>query len=263
MSLTASILATIAAQGASPSPEALLPRSKWTVRSEPADCFVTRDFGEVARPITWRMSRGLTGNGGQFALIVPRAGDLPDPTGTGQVTFAPSGEVLDVDWGVVSMVDGVRRYNIPAPDPLWTGLTNATTISFALDGQARATLPLEGVAEALTALRACGDALLVKWGADPKAIAPSPTEADIRDWSIISSYPADAAQERKQGHVKALVTVDRRGRAQACKVVLSSRSNSLDDATCRIALIRMRLAPAEVDGPASRYSMLSVRWMLP
>jgi len=79
------------------------------------------------------------------------------------------------------------------------------------------------------------------------------------------AYPPAAIRAEEQGRSVVRVLVDEQGNPRACGVETSSGSTELDDATCRIAKLRLRFTPAhDAQGKvlASTY-LLPVRWVLP
>lgn len=79
------------------------------------------------------------------------------------------------------------------------------------------------------------------------------------------SDPADAISRGEQGRAVAKLAVGANGRPVRCVIATTSGSRSLDEATCRIALTRLRYRPAR-DGsgrPIAAEATLPVRWVLP
>jgi len=63
----------------------------------------------------------------------------------------------------------------------------------------------------------------------------------------VEDYPAEALRKREQGTVAIRLDIDAAGRLTACTVTQSSKSASLDAATCRIMTERARFVPARDD----------------
>lgn len=57
-------------------------------------------------------------------------------------------------------------------------------------------------------------------------------------------YPPEALDRNEQGAVTVTVGVNTRGRVSNCRVIKSSASQTLDQATCRIITARARFKPA-------------------
>jgi protein TonB len=77
-------------------------------------------------------------------------------------------------------------------------------------------------------------------------------------------YPREALQRREQGRVAFELTVAPQGQVADCRILASSGSATLDDATCRIMRERARFAPArDAEGRATADIVRdSIRWEL-
>lgn len=78
-------------------------------------------------------------------------------------------------------------------------------------------------------------------------------------------YPVEALRNSEQGTVVSRLKIDEAGKVVSCVVASSSGSAALDQATCRIALERVRYRPArDSDGHAVASEVtFRVRWTLP
>ncbi len=95
--------------------------------------------------------------------------------------------------------------------------------------------------------------------------ANAPVRGDAAGAFSTDSYPFDAIRKGEQGRTVAWITVDASGTPTACRIESSSGSDSLDRATCRIALQRMHFDPAR-DGKGNAIAggiRLPVKWVLP
>jgi TonB family protein len=72
----------------------------------------------------------------------------------------------------------------------------------------------------------------------PRALTPLPGLIAAED------YPAAALRAEEQGRVDYRLLIAPDGRPAGCTILASSGSASLDSATCRLATLRMRFAPA-------------------
>ncbi len=79
------------------------------------------------------------------------------------------------------------------------------------------------------------------------------------------AYPVESIRRFEQGRVVASLDVDASGTPDKCHVLESSGYQRLDDATCHIALNRLRYEPArnEQGVPIRAVTKLPVRWVLP
>lgn len=93
----------------------------------------------------------------------------------------------------------------------------------------------------------------------------TPLKGDPRTAFNADDYPAAALRAEEQGRTVARLFVDASGTPTACTIVHSSGSRSLDQATCRVAVARVRYEPArdERGVPIPAETMLPVRWALP
>jgi len=98
------------------------------------------------------------------------------------------------------------------------------------------------------------------------AIAPRPVEAgNPASWFSSDAYPLGAQERGEQGRVVVSMRIDPAGKVRSCKVIVSSGYASLDRGTCRVAMVRGRMAPTrDANGKPIWGSMtLPVRWVLP
>jgi len=142
----------------------------------------------------------------------------------------------------------------------------ATRVSINEGGRSLISLATPGANGAVAALRACNDDLLRTWGVDIAA-RNHLTRQPLQTSGSISSddYPSVAAGRDESGRVVALFEVDARGVPSNCRPVVSSGSETLDVATCRLITRRFRYDPA-LDSKGQATSTTVVRtltWRLP
>ncbi|MGN6277881.1 MAG: energy transducer TonB [Sphingomonas sp.] len=84
-------------------------------------------------------------------------------------------------------------------------------------------------------------------------------------WFGPDAYPAAALRRGEEGRSVARVRIGTDGRPQSCRIVTSSGSDALDQATCRVAMEHAAFKPAkdQADRPIVSTWMLPVRWVLP
>lgn len=99
---------------------------------------------------------------------------------------------------------------------------------------------------------------------DP-AKANKPAQADLTGAFTENSYPPEALRRGEQGRTVADLAIDATGAPTGCKIVTSSGSRTLDEATCRIALQRIHYQPArDAKGDAVAGMLrLPVKWVIP
>jgi periplasmic protein TonB len=78
----------------------------------------------------------------------------------------------------------------------------------------------------------------------PTITGPAASKGDVRSIFSAYDYPATAQAKGEQGTVQARLRVDEWGRVSSCRVIGSSGSDSLDNATCNIIERRARFTPA-------------------
>jgi len=83
----------------------------------------------------------------------------------------------------------------------------------------------------------------------PEPVPPPPPErarprAPLASYILPQDYPPGAVLARTQGMVAYGLRIDPQGRVTACRIVASSGSAALDEATCRILRSRARYMPA-------------------
>src|SRR5436309_15926859 len=93
---------------------------------------------------------------------------------------------------------------------------------------------------------------------------PKATPIDPSSW-FENSYPAEAIKKGIEGSVTFDVDVDAKGKPTACRVLVSSGYEILNQTTCDIVLRQARFVPATgVDGKpvAGHYSNVAI-WRMP
>lgn len=93
------------------------------------------------------------------------------------------------------------------------------------------------------AVQTCENTVITAWGFDPEQPAAVATRPErIYDFT---DYPIRALQERKSGVVYFLASVQPDGRVAECRILLSSGTSELDEATCRGMQRQGRFEPFE------------------
>ena len=82
-------------------------------------------------------------------------------------------------------------------------------------------------------------------------------------WFSADSYPPEAARKGIEGTVRFEVNVDATGKPTACRIVKSSNSDILDQATCRIVMAKGRFVPGARNGkPVADTYQTNTNWRL-
>lgn len=84
-------------------------------------------------------------------------------------------------------------------------------------------------------------------------------------WFEPDSYPAAALRRGDEGRSVAQVSIGTDGRPESCRIIASSGSAALDQATCRTAMEHADFWPAKDQADRAIVSTwtLPVRWVLP
>jgi len=99
----------------------------------------------------------------------------------------------------------------------------------------------------------------------PHYATPPRIIGDASIWFGASAYPPQAIRDGSEGRVVFKVAVDTQGYPIGCIVESSSGAVSLDDATCQIAGVHLRFAPARNEAGLliPSYYRMAVRWVFP
>ena len=133
------------------------------------------------------------------------------------------------------------------------------------EGQIDVTVGLPGMAKALAALKPCEDDLARRWGVERTWVTPPKPLWGDRSLVTSEDYPQDALDRNQAGSVRVLLSLSEGGKVTDCRVIESSNSGPLDQATCRTLQKRATFAPA-LDGGgkpvSSKYLAPRVRYIL-
>jgi len=99
----------------------------------------------------------------------------------------------------------------------------------------------------------------------PKADSDMRARANLASYISDADYPAAAIRAGEQGTVGFVLDISPEGLVSDCRVLSSSGSASLDEATCRIMRARPRFTPArDSEGhPIGDQLKARIRWVLP
>lgn len=257
--MTAALAA--AGQSAALSP-ALAPVGKWTVEYNKGDCTLSHQFGDARAPITFGFKPSVGVGSGELVLIVPGGADEGTRRGTGKITLSPSGKSFDVRWarGPLKQADA-HGVVFDANRQFWDALPDADSLELDVGEPKPVRLAIGPMANALEAVKICGDDLLRSWGADPAALI-GPADEDVATWFGPDQYPSSAKSAHEEGRVTTLSTINAAGKPTDCKIVESSGSPALDRETCAIIKSHGHFDKAQAGVLAIRYFYVAVRWAL-
>jgi TonB family protein len=188
------------------------------------------------------MTPGGTGVG---MRLVPEAGQGA-PADVDTVVLMPAGTPFHVS----NEADRRERITVRLIYGLPTGfremLGTATELQLRAGEQIRARVPLDGVRNALAALRQCSSEVSREWGIDEAALAALSRRPNSTNMLGLEArdYPEAALRTATQGRVIMVIGVSPEGRAAECRTVASSGSPVIDSTACRVAMARGRYEPA-------------------
>lgn len=243
--LLAAPLAAIAQPPAGPAPAAPAFRP-WQVDWGQYYCSMIRK-AEPGRPFATAFVTSPGGTGATIRLIPERGQQAPG--GVDNVVLMPAGSPLHVSSDAVRYeqrnITVDRIYGLPPG--FREALASATELQLRSGDRLRARVPLDGIRNALAALRQCHVEVAREWGIDETALAAlsrQPTQRDNNFGLTSNDYPPQALRQATQGHVIMRLAVSAEGGVTACAIVATSGSPEIDSTACRLALQRGRFNPA-------------------
>ena len=142
-----------------------------------------------------------------------------------------------------------------------------STIRIAISPDRGLLIDTSGLGRFFKEADACWRRRFVAAGADARLVAKvaAEPEGDLGALFSYEDYPSVALRNDQTGRVSALVIIDKNGRAKECKVIASSSSMALDEATCNIILRRAKIEPGkDARGrPIEAPTIVNVEWLLP
>ena len=268
--VTAALAGIGLAAGAPPEkdarPAVLQPTGTWRVEYSQNMCVLAHQFGTGKSQVTFALRPMPLGQWDDM-VVISRSSKFSPDYGDGTVTLQPGSETIKDYYRSVTVTDGPSRVTtIQAQHDQMTDLANAAEVSFKAGKNVDVTIAPPNMKAALKALQICQDDLLRSWGLDPAMQATIATRAtsDLARSVTSDDYPSDALLGDEEGKAAAVYVVGLDGKATDCRIVISSHSSSLDDATC-LAIRRARFKPAiGLDGkPMVSTAASSIDWRLP
>ena len=238
----------------------LTPTTAWTVGDNQGDCALFRTFGSGSGPVDLGLKPDVSGRGGEVTLAIGGAREERGRSGVGRIVVEPSGAAFATTWASFFVPDrALRGVRIAVGDGFWAALDQGPTLAIDIGARGPVRLPVGAMAGARAALDACRTGKLKEWGADPAAMAPSPSPAQVAAWFPASAYPKRAWKNGIAGRTVMLLELDGGGVPVACRTVRSAGDRGLDDATCALARERVRFA---ADARPTRWAVVPVRWSI-
>jgi TonB family protein len=243
-------------------PVPLAPSSKWLVDYQQKACVLSRQFGPAAGSIEFDFEPSMARDSGKLVLVLPEKGGNGIWQGSASIRLQPSSKTLTAPF-TSALVKGKRGVVMTIFQPDMGDLVAATTIAVDLGRGAPVALQTDGMTGARKALQACQDDLVKQWGVAPADRIPDPDIPDVASWFGGDVYPPEAIRAGAQGLTLMLITIRNDGEADACRTVVSSGTEVLDQAACRVVMQKARFAKAERDPKAPlRWLILPVNWAL-
>lgn len=245
------------------------PIGKWAVDYADTACILSRDYGPSDALTTLRINPSPLAAGLELATIAPGAKTTRYRPMKGTLTLQPSGQTITTETSVYELKDKNQTITTLRVDAASAAeMLRSTSLSIALANGSRSAFAVPGMKGAASALTACQDDLLRRWGIDPaeRNLPPLAAASGAQgDWISMDDYPAAARNAREHGAVTIVWTVRTDGTVGDCRSVHSSGSKALDDAACSAITKRGRYAPPlGADGkPQVRHGMRNVVWILP
>jgi TonB family protein len=252
------------------SDSALQPTGKWVVEFADSACVASRSFGTPDKRLDFHLKAPMLGQNFEIVIVVP---DSKRPQGNGY------------DEGWIERPDGSRAAPITAGSYSTVSKTQVTRIYvdpekyiigqdgeriiLQINKERRYDLALPDLQKVQRVLNQCLTNLRDDYGVGEnvtKQIAtPAESKQSLIGYFNTDDYPSEAVAKGEQGYVGVLYWVETDGRVKECKIVESSRRQSLDGRTCEIIRRRARFTPAQdQQGKAIRSPKYQrIRWEMP
>jgi len=256
LALLAAILAAAPADAAP-----LAPQGAWIAHPIGGHCAVARSYGDGAPMLILRQRRdGARIDIDLIGVAEPRGTDARIPP---RVTAPPGGRAIAGRLDLIAMMKGPPMLEVVPMEQPFADLASVATLAVGFGHDAPISFTIDRHAEAQAMPRDWHDALVRSWGIEPAQF--SPLSGATRRFLGASAYPAAAAARHEEGRVSVLIEIPPSGHGGACRVVESSGSASLDQATCDIARNKASFTPATDDAgkPKTVWTIMAMRWKLP
>jgi len=246
-------------------PTMLEPKGPWVVDGEEGLCLLARSYDTPTGALTIGFEPVATQDRMEVLMKYPATGNDYIRRGQATLTLLPENVPVSASFSSFMAGKGRRSLRLSVSRSVYDNMPKATALSISADKSF--VLALRNPGGAVAALQKCETALLQHWGIDSVALAAAKTPAHIADvvkWFTPSAYPKDALAHHFSGRVVAILSVNELGTVQNCRVVVSSRNDSLDQGTCGIVMRHQRISPAldAAGKPVASWLILPVRWLV-
>lgn len=264
--LLAFLLAVLVPAAPPAEPATLAPTGKWTVEYADTMCVLSHDYGTGADKVTLALRPLPMSSETQLALFTGGGGG-PVFEGKAELSLMPGGHPSAGTYQRVTLPkQAIRVATMYFDGTALDGLDKATAIDLRL-GKESHHLAVPGIGGALQVLATCQADLLKGWGIEmnERSNLTRPASGNAARFFGPSAYPPDAVRDHQQGRVVSVASIGVTGKVEKCTIVATSKSPSLDAATCQILRMQGHFSPAiDLAGhPVASHLIVPVRWVLP
>ncbi|MGL4314277.1 MAG: energy transducer TonB [Sphingomonas sp.] len=183
---------------------------------------------------------------------------------------APAKGILTLTDGTTIALEGRRdpygrRYRVAmiahlSADALGH-IRQSDRLSMTVEEPALKIVDMPGPGHSVDDIGVCEKASLAELGLDPARRAPSPPLEDQSKWITYDDYPPSALRNARTGSATALLTIGTDGVPTSIRLIRSTGTEVLEEATTRLLLARARFTP--MPSVIDRWSIVSVDWNIP
>lgn len=242
----------------------LQPSGPWSVEYAQSMCVLSRPFGTGEQRLIFGFKPAPYADQARLFLI-RQAGREPRGIGKADIRLSDGSRPSWANFMSAS-AKGLSLTSIDVPrsslEPLFDGGSIAIRVGKRID----VALAPTGMRKAVEALAKCETDLLKSWGmdeAEQAALAALPV-SNVHGLFRSDDYPMDLLERGVQGSVGFLMIVDAAGALQECRVIETSGTPALDEATCAVIRRRGRFQPAQdhQGKPMAALTYQRVNWQI-
>lgn len=245
-----------------PPPKLLQPSGPWTVEYAKNMCVLSRSFGVGKDRTIFAFKPAPNSNSGRLMLI--QSGEALRVRSKAEIILSDGSRPPWASfWHASSKGTRLTAIDVPRTslEPLFAG----GSISIRASKDLNLEIAPTGMPKAIEALSKCEADLLKTWGMDEVAqasLAKAPER--IGNFFKADDYPTDLVDQGVQGTVGVVMNVDDHGQLTNCRIVETSGTPELDEATCGVLRKRAKFNPAvNRDGAAmAALTYWRVNWQI-
>lgn len=242
----------------------LAPTSGWRL-DHIGGCTISRDFDRPGVPITIGIRQWPSQPGLEIILVrTTRSGPEPSAAAPALVALGQN-PPTPAGWSYY-FVGEDRVMTLSLPIGALAALAEQTLLTITVNGEAPIAVRIEGIKQAVDQLHQCNTAAEQALGVPPGEAATIATPAKpLNSWITSDDYPAEALRREATGTTATLLRITATGTVDDCQIVLTSGFVELDEATCRLALLRAKFTPAldAANKPRVSHLFRRVGWTIP